>query len=371
MKSVSGKKIRKIILIAITIIIAAIILFLGIVFICHTVQSSQEEEKLKDGGYYNPVSVGNYKLNVSKFGNENGKHTIVGMAGLGVGDFSVTARQMTSCLEEDNLLVFIDRAGYGFSDDTDKEMTIERIVEDYRMALKNSGIKGPYILMPHSIGGVYATYWVSKYPEEIEAVAIVDGSELCEGAFESDDDEYHAPRFEDHFMALLAKMGFSRMVLRNYEYLLPENYSDDEQYLADALALRTLDSIAPVSESGLAPENARKAWQGIVKNDVPKIYISASWGIDNWDTMTEYYEWVNKQIERNNMDTPLFRADISEDEKKAILDTFEKSRQEILFPYLERMGNCKYIPLGGDHMIYQQKPTECGKTIKDFIDGLK
>ena len=37
-------------------------------------------------------------------------------------------------------------------------------VEDYRKALKNSGVEGPYILMPHSIGGVYATYWCSQYP---------------------------------------------------------------------------------------------------------------------------------------------------------------------------------------------------------------
>lgn len=49
--------------------------------------------------------------------------------------------------------VFVDRAGHGFSDDTENEMTPEYIVEDYRKALKNAGIKAPYILMPHSIGG--------------------------------------------------------------------------------------------------------------------------------------------------------------------------------------------------------------------------
>lgn len=91
--------------------------------------------------YYNPVSVGDYSLNVAKFGNENGKHTIVALAGLGMGDYSVTARQMTKLFEEENLVVFVDRAGYGFSDDTENEMTLEYIVEDYRKALKNAESK--------------------------------------------------------------------------------------------------------------------------------------------------------------------------------------------------------------------------------------
>jgi pimeloyl-ACP methyl ester carboxylesterase len=131
--------------------------------------------------------VGDYSLNVANSATKAVKHTIVGLAGLGMGDYSVSARQMTKTLEEDNLVVFVDRAGYGFSDDTNNDMTLEYIVEDYRKALKNAGIKAPYILMPHSIGGAYATYWVSKYPQEIEAIAFVDGSQLSADAF--DDEE--------------------------------------------------------------------------------------------------------------------------------------------------------------------------------------
>lgn len=93
---------------------------------------------------------------------------------------------MTAALETDNRVVFIDRAGYGFSDDTDHEMTTESIVEDYRKALQNAGIKAPYILMPHSIGGAYANYWSSKYPDEIEAVVFVDGTQLNEHTFDDE-----------------------------------------------------------------------------------------------------------------------------------------------------------------------------------------
>ena len=165
------------------IMLVVLLLFVLGTFIFHRVKTNQALELLKEKGYYNPVSVGEYSLNVAKFGNENGAHTIVGLAGLESGDYAVAVRQMTACLEENNQVVFVDRAGYGFSGDTDHDMTLEHIVEDYRNALKNAGVEAPYILMPHSIGGAYANYWVSEYPEEIEAVIFVDGSQLSADAF--------------------------------------------------------------------------------------------------------------------------------------------------------------------------------------------
>lgn len=275
MKDKSKKNIKKVVLLITIAVVALIILFLGIVFLIHTIKSNQEMELLKERGHYNPVSVGEYNLNVAKFGNINGKHTIVGMAGLGVGDYSVSMRKTTACLEDDNLVVFVDRAGYGLSDDTNAEMTLEHIVEDYRMALKNAGVEGPYILLPHSIGGAYATWWVSKYPDEIEAVVFVDGSELSADAFEGDE-EYHPAGFVDHLLAALAKAGLSRLVIRNYFYNLPDNYSDEEQCLADALDIRTMDSIATVNEGGVIAQNAQQAFNEIITNDVPKLYIASS-----------------------------------------------------------------------------------------------
>ena len=191
------------------IMLVVLLLFVLGTFILHRVKTDQALELLKEKGYYNPVSVGEYSLNVAKFGNENGAHTIVGLAGLGMGDYAVAARQMTVYLEENNQVVFVDRAGYGFSGDTDHDMTLEYIVEDYRKALKNAGVEAPYILMPHSIGGAYANYWVSEYPEEIEAVVFVDGSQLSADAFA--ENEAYEIGLGDKCLALLAKLGSAVM----------------------------------------------------------------------------------------------------------------------------------------------------------------
>lgn len=359
------KTVKRVVLV----LLAVILLFFLGTALFHSIKTRQEIACLKELGYYNPVSVGDYCLNVAKFGNENGKHTIVGLAGLGMGDYSLAARQMTAALEEDHLVVFVDRAGYGFSDDTNQEMTVERIVEDYRKALKNAEIEAPYVLMPHSIGGAYANYWVSQYPEEIEGVVFVDGSQLSEDAFS----DYATSKvsFGDRFLAFMAKHGFSRFVLRNYFYHYPDNYTEEEQLLGDALMLMTLDSMAPVSEDALLAENAQEAFEGIVTNDIPKLYICAGWGFTTKEEIIESNKWVNRQIEINNLDMEPRPLDYDDEAVQKILDMYTEAREETIYPYAEKMGNCKVVCLAGDHMIYEQKPDECGKILKDFLDGLE
>lgn len=363
------KKIAKISLKVLIVLLLLVAIFTLVTFIIHKIKTKKEIELLKEKGYYNLVSVGDYSLNVAIFGNENGKHTIVGLAGLGMGEYSVSARQMTAGLEEDNLVVFVDRAGYGLSDDTNKEMTVENIVEDYRMALKNSGIDAPYVLMPHSIGGVYASYWVSTYPEEIEAVVFVDGTQLSEDAYE--DEETYKVGFEEKFLAFLAKVGFSRYVLREHLYHYPDNYSEEEQYLGDALTIMTIDSVAPDSESGMKVENAKKVFDQIVANDVPKLYICASWGFVTKEDMIETNIWINRQIEINNMDIPKRPLEYTDEFAEKFINSCEEARNNILNPYSEKMGNCEIVCLPGDHMIYEQKPVECGNIIKEFLDTLE
>lgn len=362
------KKFFKKIGIGVLIILGVIILFTIGLFVFHKIKSNSELELLKKQGYYNLVSVGDYSLNVSVFGNYEGKHRIIGLAGLGSGDFSVAMRQMTKSLEEDNLVAFVDRAGYGFSDDTDNDMTVEYIVEDYRKALKNAGIEAPYILMPHSIGGAYATYWVSKYPEEIEAVVFVDGSELCEDAFA--DEPVENVGLSDRLLATMAKLGFSRLVLRNYFYHYPDNYSEKEQQLADALMFRTLDSIAPVSEACLLADNAQYSFKEIIQNDVPKLYICSSWGIEDKETFLEYCSWTKRQKEINHLEIEESSEPLDDNTINGILEKFEKGRKETIFPYVDKLGNCEFVCLGGDHMIYEQKPKECGDIVNSFIKGL-
>jgi len=350
------------------VILAVLILIPAGTFIVHRIKTAQEIKLLKDNGYYNPVSAGDHSLNVAVFGNRDGKHTIVAMAGLGTSDYSVRARRMTKCLEDDNTVVFIDRAGYGLSDDTDREMTLDQIVEDYRTALNNAGIKTPYILMPHSIGGAYATYWVSKYPDEIEAVIFLDGTTLSDDYGQMVGEIASADKTD----VFLAKFGFVRYKLRKECFLYPDGYTEDEQKMGDALTLMLLDSYAPLSEYAYYNKNLSDAWNSIVTNDVPKLYISASWGFKDIDEVIERNKWINALAAKNNIAANPKPTEYEGNEGyfDKILAQCEGLRNTKLIPYLAKMGNCELVLLGGDHDIYEQRAEECGAAVLDFINRL-
>lgn len=361
------KKVLKIIGRILLILLMLLLIFTLVTFIRHRIKTKQEIALLTEKGYVNLVSVGDHCLNVAKFGNENGNHTIVALAGLGANDYSVAERKMTAAIKKENTVVFIDRAGSGLSDDTNHEMTLEFIVEDYRKALRSAGIEAPYILMPHSIGGAYANYWSSKYPDEIEAVVFVDGTQLCENVF--DDEPESTVGFSDKALVFLAKLGFSRYALRQNYYLLPDNYSVEEQRLCDALELISCEKIANASESSLLAENGQKGWESIVTNDIPKLYICASWGYQTTEEFREYLEWMHALKVKNHRSTS-DPAAVSDEKIQEQLDLLSQFREETLYPYAEKMGNCKVVLLGGDHAIYVQKPDECSAVICDFLAGV-
>lgn len=355
------------------IILAILLLLWLLVFINSKIRFKRDKAFLEEKGYCNLVSAGEYSVNVLICGNENGKHRIIAMAGYGIPDSCITMQKMTAALESDNQVIFIDRAGYGISDDTTQNMTVENIVEGYRTALKNAGIKAPYVLMPHSIGGVYATFWESKYPDEVEAVAIIDGTELeAIPPDEQDNDNDEAALY--YRLVKCGIGGTGNMLLKHF--LPPKEWlSDDEQKAEYAMALMTYDSRALLSESEQESRNINTAWEAIVTNDIPKIYISTAYftaeDIEADDILTD------EMIDELMSDRKELKAELpkSQEERRqmALEDYLEIGRdykERVLLPYLEKLGNCELVSLPGDHLIYEQKPNECGQIIRNYIDGL-
>ncbi len=70
-----------------------------------------------------------------------------------------------------------DRAGLGYSDAAQRPATPDNVIEDLRALIKNAGIKGPLVLVGHSLGGYNMKHFAAAYPAEVAALVLVDPSE--------------------------------------------------------------------------------------------------------------------------------------------------------------------------------------------------
>jgi pimeloyl-ACP methyl ester carboxylesterase len=69
-----------------------------------------------------------------------------------------------------------DRAGLGESDKIAQPQTAAEIVEDLHRLLVAAEIRPPYVLVGHSIGGIYTRLYASQYPRDVAGLVFVDSS---------------------------------------------------------------------------------------------------------------------------------------------------------------------------------------------------
>jgi len=69
-----------------------------------------------------------------------------------------------------------DRAGLGWSDASPKPPTAREIAEEMHTLLQKGGVAGPYVMVGHSLGGMYARMFQDKYRSEVVGMVLVDSS---------------------------------------------------------------------------------------------------------------------------------------------------------------------------------------------------
>lgn len=112
------------------------------------------------------------KMNLFCLG--TGSPTIVLDSGLG--GFSSSWSQVHATLAERTRTCAYDRAGMGFSDPGPMPRNATTETTDLRALLKAAGIKGPVVLVVHSMAGLNARVFASTYPRDIAGLVFVDPS---------------------------------------------------------------------------------------------------------------------------------------------------------------------------------------------------
>ncbi|WDF05680.1 MULTISPECIES: alpha/beta hydrolase [Shouchella] len=194
------KKVLSILLKIVAAIILVIALFFAVVFIINLISSKFEEAQIESYGQL--VQVDGETMNVLIEG--EGEETIVLLPGYGTAAPALDFKPLIEELAPFYKVVVVEPFGYGLSDHTDKERTTENIVFEIHEALQSLDID-EYILMGHSIAGIYGLNYVNKYEDEVQAFVGIDTSVPTQGGM---DEELPISTF--HF---LRKSGLGRLVI--------------------------------------------------------------------------------------------------------------------------------------------------------------
>lgn len=118
------------------------------------------------------IDVGGFKMHIFCLG--EGSPTVI-LEALSGGTSSYWGWIQTELAGSTRVCVY-DRAGRGWSEPDPEPITLARTVRNLRTLLTNAGIEGPYLLVGHSIGGIYVRQFAADYPDQVVGMVLMDAS---------------------------------------------------------------------------------------------------------------------------------------------------------------------------------------------------
>ena len=161
------------------IVVGSIIGLLIVLSVVNLTMTAVERNHVRAPGHL--VSVNGHRIHVLTVG--VGRPNVVLLSGHGnpapVSDFA----PLIEALQHDFSVTVVEYPGYGWSDGTKEARTNANIVGELRAALREAGVLPPYVLVPHSMSGLYTLYYASKYPADVLAVIGLDTTVPAQGDY--------------------------------------------------------------------------------------------------------------------------------------------------------------------------------------------
>jgi pimeloyl-ACP methyl ester carboxylesterase len=202
---------------------------------------------------------------------------------------------------------FYDRAGFGYSDPPAGPITALSETDDLRALLKAAHIKGPVILVGHSIGGFYATMYADRFLADVAGLVLVEPGFAGQTAWGTpeqrkaslDEDRRGEARLPEY--AALARRGLSFAEAQTRTGFWPTPNSPAEAAYLSHMAIGPDWYEAELSQSrnyafgpdGGASLDTRQE-EAVRRDfgDLPLIVLSAEQtGRDAWQDDTDYHAW--------------------------------------------------------------------------------
>ncbi len=165
------KKPVKRVLVAVAATGAVVAVALATTTVVNAVATARESDRIES--YGQTVTVDGRQMNVLVTG--AGPVDVVLLPGFGTPSPVLDFEPLVTDLAHDHRVVVVEPFGYGLSDGTDVERTTENVVTEVHEALQALDLDR-YVLMGHSIAGIYGIEYAARYPDEVMAFVGVDTS---------------------------------------------------------------------------------------------------------------------------------------------------------------------------------------------------
>lgn len=188
------------------------------------------------------VDVGGRRMHVHTVG--QGEASIVLLPGLGVPAPVLDFEPLTQELSQWARVTVVEPFGYGWSEGSDSPMLPGDVARDVHTALHGAGVPGPYVLMGHSLAGLYSQKFIETFPGEVSGFVGLDPTNPVTASPPEDD-------FISGVLTTLARLGGVRVAqaIRGVDSsLLEQGYSREN---VDKQAMLT-------SWNAMSPEMVRQ-----------------------------------------------------------------------------------------------------------------
>ena len=274
-----------------------LLLFLGATFVFHQFSLRNESKLLTPIG--KQVTVNGHRMNVSVKG--EGSETIVFLSSAGIASPILDFKNLSDSLSKKYKVVVVERAGYGFSEDSDRSRDVMEVLSETRQALAQAHVSGPYVILSHSMASLESLAWQEKYPDEVKALVGLDWA--LPASYEDLKDN----------QALLtvaywsSKIGLLRYFPESF-YIKNPTLTETERQQYKLLAYKQLMSQAMLHESRLAKENAKKVPSSINPKIPALLLVSNGEGTtfsqSEWQRYAERFASDQSNIQVDYMDAP-------------------------------------------------------------------
>ena len=274
-----------------------ILLFLLATFIFHRISLEKEQASLTPMGQQ--VLVNGHQINIYVEG--DGPETIVVLSGAGIASPILDFKNVSESLSKRYKVVIVERAGYGYSDDSNHSRDVMEVLSETRQALSQANITGPFIILSHSMASLESLAWQEKFPDEVKALIGLDWA--LPSSYEN--------LKQNQTLLTVAYWSSNIGLLRYFPesfYIKNQTLTENERKQYRFLAYKQLMSQAMLHESQTVKENAKKV-PSIINLKIPTLLLvsnsqGTSFSQSEWHHFAEKFASEQSNVKVIYMDAP-------------------------------------------------------------------